>query len=204
MSSHRSLICSLLLATTVPLMLHAQGRPDGETAAQEPATAPASESAASTPSETGADRFHNFTLQASPERADQVFSMTSDPVPAKGTTAEIIHRAQLCAAQHVRQKKGDTLVQLSQPDAGLLVVNLQSEFRSALIAYVAVAKLTIEARDGRFRFTASDLDTPIEGYRRIPGIYKVWGTGWQAALASIKAVTDTVANCMATASNDNW
>lgn len=153
---------------------------------------------------SGEDRLQNFVLQASPRRSDEVISMTSDAVVTTGTAAEIIHRAQLCSAKHVQQKKGDSLVQVSQPEAGLLVVNLQSEFRSGLSARLVRAKLAVEARDGRFRFTASDLDTPIEGRYYYPGVYKVWGTGWEAALNSIKAVTDAVANCMTKAASDDW
>lgn len=217
----------------LPLISAAQDQP-----AEGPAETPQSplELDAAAVSQPPATRFHNFEMTLTGSRNDRISAMVSEPVKAEGTASEIIVRAQACVAKNVRNEsieisgsnsasflgslasqtsdhrqriEAGPMIELAQPESGLLIANSRSDYTAMMMGYNVRTKLTIEAKDGRFRITAGDLQSLAKsagtasnkGYREI---IKQWGMGWEPAITAVKNTTDKITACIVEKPGGDW
>lgn len=179
---------------------------------------------------------HTVSIQAdvSPKK---ILSAVSPVYPVEGVSkSEIIQRAQVCVPKHVSfapvAASGGTgslfgtgdlgittsttigagaLIELVDADAGILIANSRVNFVGALILqFVVQSRMQIEARDGRFRITTSDMQelqksTGSASNDGFQPLIAVGGTGWKKSIGYAVSAVDKVAACMSSApANDDW
>lgn len=121
----------------------------------------------------------------------QVYEATAD-------RHEIVRRAYICLSQTLKAGISGTPPVISQdPDAGVLVANNAFTFSWGFVPMKISARstITLEAKDGRFRIT----HTNIEQFDERLGWHPVW-TGTETTEKSVAAavgrVSEEVANCV--------
>lgn len=164
-----------------------------------------------------------------------VDTMTSQIYETPGLPADIIAKAQRCSARNMSNDTvatsggsgtfltgiagagrnvngsvaGGELIELVDPANGLLVANSRVDYTNALIGFSAKSRVSIEAKEGRFRIVQTDIrylqkgtgSMPNDGYGKL---IKTWGTGWEKAVTALAAAGDKVAACMATDKPAEW
>lgn len=120
--------------------------------------------------------FQGHTLEIDTTKGPRLITkMISPTYQAPGSARDIILRAQTCVAKHLSNNKvanipGGPVIEVSQPENGFLVANSRVPYRSLVLVQMSVkSRFTIEAREGRFRITQTDLqyivDNPSEENR---------------------------------------
>jgi hypothetical protein len=148
------------------------------------------------------------------------------PVEAPGTAAEIIGRAQSCAVQSIstgpvtatsvlsalgggapaKSAGGGPAIELADPANGQLVARNQVTYTSSMTGRVAQSRLLVEAKDGRFRISQSDISVTLGGGYGSHPVAVHWGTGWENDVRALIAPADKIAKCISAppAAGDNW
>lgn len=96
---------------------------------------------------------------------------------------------------------GSELIISEDLDGGLVVANSRIDFTSRLIAHNLKSKVTLMAKDGRFKIKHTDIAqvqkntgyTHNDGYNKI---IKQWGTGWEKAQKVLEGKTTELADCI--------
>lgn len=148
---------------------------------------------------------------------NQILEIVSPVRELPGTPAEITAKAQACATRSISNsgtstptvlealgggfktasKESVPLIELVDKESGLLVANSVASYTSGMLSSNARSKVTVQAKDGRFRIVQSDLATArSDGKGGYSPVISVWGTGWEPALKSLIARTEKLSECM--------
>lgn len=141
-------------------------------------------------------------------------SVVSEPFQTTGTATEIAVRAETCAARLLYAGvEGGELIVSSSPATGVVVARNSLEYRDNLVPWRIRSRMTVEARDGRFRISHGEIERytdPAHGTQLFGG--SPWGpigkwrfSGWQKAEAALIGKTGELAACIhQPASVDAW
>lgn len=158
---------------------------------------------------------------------NRILEIVSPVREIPGTPSEITAKAQACATRSISNSGTSTptvlealgggfktaskepvaLIELVDKESGLLVVNSVASYTSGMLSSNARAKVTVQAKDGRFRIVQSDLATTrSDGKGDYSPVVSVWGTGWEPALKSLIARTEKLSECMIkpAGAGDDW
>lgn len=157
--------------------------------------------------------------------SDKITELTGAVVEAAGSPAEIIGRAQFCASRFLSTggasqgtaleilggnfksvaKDATALIELVDKENGLLVANTAAAYTSGILSNTARAKLTLQAKEGRFRIIQSDLATAqANGNSNSRPIVAVWGTGWEPAAKALIDKADKLTDCIVKPAVEEW
>lgn len=132
-------------------------------------------------------------------------SVISEPMPATGSVPEITSRAETCIGRILNAgDPGGELIVSSDPVGGAVVARNWIEYRDGLMPWKIRSRVTVEAREGRFRISHSSIerfnDQPaglfVTGASPWVPIGKWWGSGWQKAEDALKAKSAELATCI--------
>lgn len=139
--------------------------------------------------------------------------VVSEPASANGSITEIASRADACAARILRAGADSGQVVLSRDlAAGIVVANSALEYRDGLVPWRTRSRVTIEAREGRFRITHSNIERLNEqsigaqmlGATPWQPVGKWWGSGWQKAQEALQGVSAQLTTCIQAAPAQDW
>ena len=184
------------------------------------------------------ETFNDHTLEIQNDRnVPKIVKLTSPVYQAQGSTAaEIIQKAQSCVAKHLSNDEvatsgssasgffgamagqghnvnssiaGGALIELSDPANGQLIANSRADYRFMLLANSVKSRFILEAKEGRFRITQTNLESVQKntGNMRNDGydmMIKRKGTGWDKALTATTDAEKKVVDCILSASNESW
>ena len=181
--------------------------------------------------------FNGHTLEINNDRGvPKIVKLTSPVYQVAGTAAQIIQKAQGCVAQHLSNDEvstsgssasgffgaiagqgqnvngsiaGGSLIELADPANGQLIANSRTDYRFMLLSSSVKSRFVIEAKEGRFRITQSNLESlqkntgsmRNDGYR--PLIQRA-GTGWDKALTATIEAEKKVIDCIANSADESW
>lgn len=187
--------------------------------------------------ETIEEKFNEHTIEIQKERnVPTIIKMVSPVYQAQGTAPQIIQKAQGCVAKHLSNSEvatsgssgsglldamagighnvnstisGGALIELVEPSNGQLIANSRVDYKFMLLAHNIKTRFILEAKDGRFRVTQSDIEAVQkntgsmrnDGYRPL---LRLKGIGWDKALAAAIDVEKKVADCIASQESENW
>ncbi|HYC66672.1 MAG TPA: hypothetical protein VEA98_00510 [Brevundimonas sp.] len=146
---------------------------------------------------------------------DYLTEVVGEPITTTGTTAEIATRAEACAAQTLNAGADEGPVILSSdPASGVVVARNSLEYRDGLLPWRMRSRITIEARDGRFRIRHSAIErhddqsfgAQVLGASPWAPVGKWRGSGWQKAEAALQETSRSLAACITSSgpSSDDW
>lgn len=128
--------------------------------------------------------------------ADEYLSEMESPVyKADGKAGDILDRGTTCISQNT----GTIDNRDNARDA--VVSTIRYEYTRLLITYTVRGKLTLMAKDGRFRMKMQQIermqnDTGGWGVPHFDRVKKIWGVGWEAMRDNIrKDIFDRIADC---------
>jgi hypothetical protein len=125
------------------------------------------------------------------------------PQPMPGTASEIIARAHSCAARYASSSGSQQGIEMVDPANGVLVANINSDYTGFLGAGGrARAKMMIEAKEGRFRISLSEIQR--EQGHNFDILVRAPGTGADKVIQALEAVSEKIAACLTTAKSDDW
>ncbi len=128
-----------------------------------------------------------------------IFTATSPvhEVP-DATPRAVIEKAVACTSTIVTTRSQETpLFSTQDPDSGLLVANIRVEYYAALTQRVVQSRLTIEAREGRFRMTHSDMRNSVgSSPADLHLLTKIWGTSWERSIKELSDTSEKIAACI--------
>ena len=181
--------------------------------------------------------FNSHTLEIHNERnVPRIISMTSPAYQLEGSADQIIQKAQGCVARNVVNDEvatsgssasgyfgaiagqgqnvnssvaGGSLIEISDPANGILVANSRADFKFMMIGHSVRSRLTVEAKEGRFRFVHSNIESLQKntGYMRNDGYSQIIqrrGTGWDKALEAVNGVEEKIVSCMTNSPSESW
>lgn len=100
------------------------------------------------------------------------------------------------------------LIELVDSTNGLLVANSVTDYRHSMFAYIMKSRLTLEAREGRFRISHTDLQSMQKDGSSAQASYgpivKAWGMGWEPAISSVIEVSKGIEVCMQQNGSGDW
>lgn len=177
-------------------------------------------SCASTPDKgaSGKPELNGYQLEFDPATS-QIGEMVGPVTQVQGTLSDITTRAQACAVRilsnvatstpsvlmalggvtNSRNRDGGSLIELIDKENGQLVANSLAAYSKGLVQYTVRAKLSVQAKDGRFRIVQSDLGYTNSTSHNIAywPIKTVAGSGWNDALEALQARSNKLAACIA-------
>ena len=149
-------------------------------------------------------------MSAAPPEREYLTEVQSDVIEATGTAAEIASRGQACMSQILA---GGTvsadIILSSDTERGVIVARNAQEYSEGfmgLLVWQMRSRMTLEAREGRFRVTHSQIERFNDQAGGWGPIGK-WNTsGWQRAEAELRSTLATIANCIVagTSARDDW
>lgn len=182
-------------------------------------------------------RFNDHTVEINNDRnVPRIVKMVSPTYQAAGSVAQIIQKAQGCVARNLTNDEvstsgssasgffgaiagqghnvnssvaGGSVIELSDPENGLLTANSRADFKFMLISFSVRSRFVVEAKEGRYRITQSSLESlqTNTGSMRNSGysqLIRRKGTGWDKALAAATEAEKKVVDCMAGGPDESW
>jgi len=168
-------------------------------------------------------KLNDYQLEFASPTSRRIDVMTSRLLEARGTSAEIIGRAQACITKYVSNTpntsngvlgiigaKGEhssssdieqPVLESTDPQSGALVAHSRAQYRHLLLSFEARSRFSIDAKDDRFKIVQSDLayrqlDTGTDTTQEFSPIQRLAVTGWNDALEALQEVSDEVAECI--------
>jgi hypothetical protein len=138
---------------------------------------------------------------------DYLTSVTSPVIETPGTPAEIAARGERCMAQQLGSgRAGGELIISRDIEAGVIVSRSAVNYRDGMLVWQMRSRLTLEARDGRFRLEHTGIERFNDQSGGWSAVGKWWGSGWQKAETALKETSASVASCITAQSGpaDNW
>ncbi|MDB5988263.1 MAG: hypothetical protein JWR16_3316 [Nevskia sp.] len=165
---------------------------------------------------------NNYTLTFASPSSRRIDVMTSQIHEASGSAADIINRAQDCVARYVSNEPATSngvlgigakgrhsassdatqpVLESADPDSGVLMAHSRAPYHHLLLSFEARSRLSVEAKDGRFKIVQNDLayrqlDTGNDASQDFSPIQRLAVTGWDGALEALQEVSDNVAECV--------
>lgn len=133
-------------------------------------------------------------------------SVISQVYQAQGTQKEIAQRASICIAQNLAPGTIDAQLVISQDLDNGIIVARNATTHGSFPVFKIRSRLTLEARDGRFRID----QTGLERFNEMNGngwgpIGKWWGSQWKSAETAFDLSAASVAQCVMSApKRDDW
>lgn len=129
---------------------------------------------------------------------DYLTVVVGEPVQAPGSAAEIATRGEACMAKHLSSgRQGGELIVSRDPASGVIVSRSAVSYMDGLLEWQMRSRLTLEAREGRFRLTHESIERFNEYGGGWSPVGKWRGSGWQKAETALKATSDQIAACIA-------
>jgi len=183
------------------------------------------------------ETFNEHAVEINNDRnVPKIVKLTSPVYQTQGSAAQIIQKAQGCVAKHLSNDEvatsgssasglfgamagqghnvnssvaGGSLIELSDPANGQLIANSRADYRFMLLAFSVKSRFVIEAKEGRFRITQSNLEKlqkstgnmQNDGYN---AIIRRKGIGWEKALAATTEAEKLVVDCITTTESESW
>ena len=183
------------------------------------------------------DSFNDHAMEINNDRnVLRIVKLTSPVYQTQGSAAEIVQKAQGCVAKHLTNDEvstsgssasgffgavagqghnvnssvsGGSLIELSDPANGQLIANSRADYKFMLLGFSVKSRFVIEAKEGRFRITQSNLEKlqkntgsmRNDGYNRI---IKSKGTGWEKALSAATDAEKKVVDCITSTEAESW
>lgn len=138
---------------------------------------------------------------------DYLTTVQSDVIESPGAASEIAAKGEACMAQQLGSgQQGGELIISRDSAAGVVVSRNAVTYRDGLLEWQMRSRLTLEARDGRFRLTHSSIERFNDQAGGWSPVGKWWGSGWQKAETALKDVSTAVARCITApgAARDDW
>lgn len=145
-----------------------------------------------------------FTLPAA--AAETLDEVVGDPVIAEGiSAAELADRGAQCL-QASSGNVADKVTPLRDGNTAYAIV--LTGYRKMLVDFTVRSRMTIQAKDGRFRISHSDIEQYQEMLHQWGPIYMYAGAGGKQARAALEARSTAAAECMLRKTTppggDNW
>lgn len=139
-------------------------------------------------------------LAAAPEYLTEVVSA---PVETTGTASEIAARGRRCIASTFGSGVAGGELIVSDSD-NVIVARNASSYMDGLLKWQIRARVTFEARDGRFRISQTALERFNDRGGGWSGIGKWRGAGWQKAEAAYASSAAALTECVTAEQADDW
>jgi hypothetical protein len=125
-----------------------------------------------------------------------------------GAPPEIARRGETCMARLLASgRAGGQVIVSSDPHGGAVVATNAMEYRDGLLMWQMRSRVTLQARDGRFRIEHTSIERFNEQAGGWTPVGKWWGSGWVKAEDALKAVSASIAACVtgpAEGAGDDW
>lgn len=138
---------------------------------------------------------------------DYLTEVRSDPITAEGSPPEIASRGEACMARLLGSGRvGGELIISRDHSAGIVVARNALTYQDGwILRWEMRSRVTLEARDGRFRITHTNIERLNEQAGGWTPVGKWRGSGWQKAEEALKGQTEQLAACITSAAaQDDW
>lgn len=155
---------------------------------------------------------------SSAQAAEYLETVQAPPAEAPGDRAAITKRAAGCLARNLRpERAGPAVIQSTDPETGVTVAAASFPYSRGGVPWTARSTVTVEAKDGRFRITQSNLEhrqgaetttaaASFLGTNRQGGDWMRvglwWGSGGDAVRKQAEALNLRLAACVT--AQDDW
>lgn len=137
--------------------------------------------------------------------ADALTEVIGEPVTVDGATAADLADRGIVCLQAASGNVADKVTPLRDGDTAYAVV--VTGFTKMMTNFTARSRMSIQAKDGRFRIVHSDIEQYLELTNAWGPIYTYAGAGGKQAKAALEARSAAAAECMtkkATAPGGDW
>lgn len=138
---------------------------------------------------------------------DYLTTVQSEVIEAVGTPAEIAARGEACIAQQLGSGTvGGELILSRDPANGVIVARNAIDYQDGFLRWNMRSRLTLEARDGRFRLTHTSIERLNDQAGGWVPVGKWRGSGWVKAEEALKSQSAELAACITSSfrSGDDW
>lgn len=126
--------------------------------------------------------------------AETLAEVTSEVYQAEGMSKEQITSK---AMQCIKSSGGNAAKSIEPAvDGDNAYAIVKTAYSHALVAGTVRSRITVQAKDGRFRVVHTDIDNFNDFAKNYIPIYKSWGTGWQKAEAALQGWFPDVSTCI--------
>jgi hypothetical protein len=149
--------------------------------------------------------FLSFSANSGEAGAPEYLTRVDSAVFQAPKTANEIHeRAKTCIAENLAPgAQGGQLI--ISDDGTTIVANSVIRFSAKMVPWTIRTRMILEAREGRFRISHTNIESFNEYSRDWIGVGKWFGSDWKTVESSLQDVSTTLAQCVMTSSTDsNW
>ncbi len=161
-----------------------------------------------------------FNLATHSFAADILDKVESPIFQKPGTPEQLIARAKVCIAETVKSDAGGntaTANPITIATEDKIIANSRFEYTHRLLRHSAKSKIILEAREGRFKITHTEI-----GYKQVATtgvlawgasrndseghiqLAKVWGTGWEELERQLQDLSKKIADCVISDKKQDW
>lgn len=145
-----------------------------------------------------------LTLAMALAAPEYLTSVQGDVITTTGTPAEIAARGEACMARHLGSgRQGGELIVSRDLTAGVIVSRNAVTYRDGLLEWQMRSRLTLEARQDRFRLTHDAIERFNDQAGGWSAVGRWWGSGWQKAETALVNISATITECMTTTTPTN-
>lgn len=124
-------------------------------------------------------------------------TVESEVIATNGTASEIAARGEGCMAQQLGSgREGGELIISRDLASGVIVSRSAVTYPDGMLEWQMRSRLTLEARDGRFRLTHRSIERFNEQAGGWSPVGKWLGSGWRKAEDALKATSAGIAACI--------
>lgn len=135
---------------------------------------------------------------------DHLTEVVGPVVEREGAASDIAAAARRCVAENLGSGRSGGDLILSDADNTIIARNAVS-YRDGLMTWQVRSRLTVEARDGRFRISQTSLERLNDASGGWSPIGKWRGSGWQKAEQAFADSARSVEDCIARSpTSDDW
>lgn len=135
-----------------------------------------------------------ISISSATHAAESLAEVTSEVYQADGMTKDQITSK---AMQCIKSSGGNAAKSIEPAvDGDNAYAIVKTAYSHALVAGTVRSRITVQAKDGRFRVVHTDIDNFNDFAKNYIPIYKSWGTGWQKAEAALQGWFPDVSACI--------
>lgn len=135
-----------------------------------------------------------LAVPASANATEYLTEVVSDVQQAEGMSADqIVQRGLQC----IKSTGGNSATYVDPAiDGTTAYAIVKTAYTSMMIENIIRSRLSVIAKDGRFKVTHSDIESYNEIARGYIQIQKRWGTGWEKTQSALQERSSLVADCI--------
>lgn len=138
--------------------------------------------------------------------SETLSEVISEVYQAEGMTKDQINNKALQCIKSSAGNAAGAVEPAIDGDSAYAIV--RTGYTKAMVSFTVRSRITVLAKDGRFKITHTDIDQFSDLANSYVPVYKSWGTGWQKAEESLKGWFPTISACLLKKpepkENDNW